>query len=238
MVNAQKAPTPTLNSKNQKSKALSLLQLLDPNLTEIASLSYRFRVAHKIAQAVISMHACGLMHKGIKSQNILFFGTEDSINNTLEGKTAPKYPHIMESPYISGFSYSRPDESRAFSDTKNTENIYLHPAYLQNKLERYKTSYDLYSLGFVLIEIARWVPIEEFYKQDRKQNRCSDLGQFKTLMLARAEKLGFIMGDIYRDVVLYCLTCDFEDEDSTKGRVKYIEEINERVVLRLQKCVA
>jgi hypothetical protein len=79
-VDAQKAAIPTLNSRNQKSKVLSLLQLLDPNLTEIASLSYRFRVAHKIAQAVTSMYARGWMHKGIKSENIPFLGTEDSIN--------------------------------------------------------------------------------------------------------------------------------------------------------------
>jgi hypothetical protein len=79
-VDAQKAAIPTLNSSNQKSKVLSLLQLLDPNLTEIASLSYHFRVAHKIAQAVTSTYARGWMHKGIKSQNIRFFGTEDSIN--------------------------------------------------------------------------------------------------------------------------------------------------------------
>lgn len=39
-------------------------------------------------------------------------------------------------------------------------------------------------------------------------------------MLAKAKKLAFGVGDIYIDMVVYCLTYDFEDGDSAEGRRK------------------
>ena len=73
--------------------------------------------------------------------------------------------------------------------------------------------------------IDRWVP------------QKPDIAQFKEVVLAKAKKLAFAVGDIYTDIVVYCLTYDFEDEDSAEGRLKYIEEVKEKIVLRLLKCV-
>jgi serine/threonine protein kinase len=226
---------PILNHRMEQTKVLSLLDLiLEPKTTEIGSLTHRFHLARKIAQAITSMHACGWMHKGVKSKNTIFLGTQGFMQATLRGISSEGSPNIMESPYLSGFSYARPDENRAFSDAKDNENLYLHPQYLQHKQNRYRMSYDLYSLGLVLFEIARWAPIEKFWKQDQ----CSDLTQFGSLMLARAKKLGFCVGDTYRDVVVYCLSHVFEDEDSEQGRIQYVEEVNENVILKLQECKA
>ena len=88
------------------------------------------------------------MHKGLGDESILV--------PTRDG--TPDYSQ----PYISGFEYSRPDEEDLTSTaTDNAWPVYTHPDYMGVDRERYRKTFDMYSMGIILLEIAWWKPADE-----------------------------------------------------------------------------
>lgn len=69
------------------------------------SLGWRFHLAKKLARSVIFLHACGWIHKNIRSEYVLFFPDPQhpQIRRTYDGMG---YEH----PFILGYEYSRPDD--------------------------------------------------------------------------------------------------------------------------------
>jgi len=148
---------------HQSTRPTSLLELLRDQSTdaEIPSLTDRIALARRIAECIERLHAVNWLHKGLRSNNILFFsdtGARDIDFNL---------------PYLSGFDYSRPAQNEDMTE-KPPENaasdLYRHPR-VQGSGNRetasaggFKKSYDLYSLGVILLEIAYWQPIDEVLK--------------------------------------------------------------------------
>ncbi|KAF2269646.1 hypothetical protein CC78DRAFT_452780 [Lojkania enalia] len=127
-------------------KPTSLFERL---LDKPPTLQERIRIARRLARCLMHLHAVNWLHKGIRSSNILF---ADS------GSEVPK------DIYISGLEYARPDEA-GLTNTAPVEDLswgeYLHPGYLgPNRRKGYRKTYDIYSLGIVLLEIAHWRPAE------------------------------------------------------------------------------
>jgi hypothetical protein len=94
------------------------------------------------------------MHKSLSSHNILFF------------PSIPGTPRALNDPYIVGFDYSRKDVAgeptqRLARDTDT--DIYRHPDCLEEDYAGFHKSYDVYSLGLILFEIAKWRPIKEAF---------------------------------------------------------------------------
>jgi hypothetical protein len=88
------------------------------------------------------------LHKGLGDESILV--------PTRDG--TPDYSQ----PYISGFEYSRPDEEDLTSTaTDNAWPVYTHPDYMGVDRERYRKTFDMYSMGIILLEIAWWKPADE-----------------------------------------------------------------------------
>jgi serine/threonine protein kinase len=135
-----------------------------PNSTaDMPSLTDRITLMRLLSETVERLHAVDWLHKGLRSANILFFlkkgeNGEDEIN--------------YADPYISGFDYSRPATSDDMTE-RPTDNawadIYRHPMVQStgnreessSTRESYKKSFDLYSLGIVLLEIAYWKTIDQ-----------------------------------------------------------------------------
>jgi hypothetical protein len=70
----------------------------------------------------------------------------------------PTSPASIKNPYIIGFDHSRPDDLYSLSTGPGEKAEYLdyqHPEYIK-KPQRYRAEFDYYSLGIVLLEIARW----------------------------------------------------------------------------------
>lgn len=102
----------------------------------------RFQAAQNLASSLIYLHAAGWLHKDLRSANVVILGN----HNQQEGSS---------SVYISGFEYARPEEGYTSTMPGDDENIYFHPDYrLQD--HGYKRSYDFYSLGIILLELAYW----------------------------------------------------------------------------------
>lgn len=138
--------------KSQSNAALptSLFSLLT---SRPVGLRKRVSIALQLSQCLILFHSVNWLHKGLRSANVLFF-EED--------------PKQSVRPYISGFEYSR----RSTGDVTSTgppEDIewamYVHPEYLgSGRPHGFKQTYDMYSLGVILIEVACWQKIVDILR--------------------------------------------------------------------------
>ena len=186
------------------------------------SLEQRLLLAQQLASSVYSFGLVRWFHKDFNSRNVVFF--QDS---------SPAASIMLDTPFITGFSISRPDDIKQRSLNKDLEAraIYLHPdlrAPDPEKRPQYHRKYEIYSLGLLLYEIGIWNTI------DRAVNITLLPAEFKKKAVDRCTKdLPFFVGTKYRDVVLRCLTCaDTGSEDNESS----LDTLYWSVVLELAKC--
>ncbi len=121
------------------------------------SLSQRVALASKLCATVLNLHAVNWLHKGIYSDNVVFhFNAEEG--------AAQGLGYDPERPVLSGFEFSRPDGTLTTSrDVDIVWDLYRWPGIQrQRPMERNsKKTYDLYSLGLVLLEIAHWEKLQK-----------------------------------------------------------------------------
>lgn len=113
-------------------------------------LDYRFRLAHGVAEAVLSVHALKMVHKNIRSSNILLL--------------KPRGTDTMQigNPFLINWAKLRSTDmpSSMVGDQNWLKDIYRHPRRqgLQPD-QRYNMGHDIYSLGVCLLEIGLWEPL-------------------------------------------------------------------------------
>ncbi|KAL9087158.1 MAG: hypothetical protein Q9165_006809 [Trypethelium subeluteriae] len=115
------------------------------------SLNSRIDLACRLSESLLHLHAVNWLHKGFRSDCILF-------------TAAGNRDFILSDVLISGFEFSRPALPDAMTVTHVfplEQDLYRHPDLLDPEPARSKKSYDIYSLGLVLAEIAMWQPVEE-----------------------------------------------------------------------------
>ncbi|KAH8164741.1 hypothetical protein CIB48_g3512 [Xylaria polymorpha] len=207
---------------------LKAIMLSDRRLKLVRDLGARIAVARALAMTFFRLHQIGWVHKSFRSENVLFVDT--IVNNQ----------HDLGTPYICGFDFSRPDIPDALSEVVPTQllhlqsarerSLYRHPDLRQHggadleddenddivRRHRYRKSYDTYSLGVVLVEIALWHPVTKLIKQDESPTDFHD-----RLLTEIVPELRYRMGRAYHDVVNKCLRGQFGDEG-----VDQIDEIS------------
>ena len=176
---------------------VSLLKLILDS--EKPSLTKRVVLAHAIASCVMYLHSVNWLHKGLRSNNIIFF--------TPEG-TVPSY----SKPLIGGFEYARPDlpdEETEPPPRLSEHDIYRHPAVLARTTSRSQKSHDIYSLGIVLVEIAYWKRIDEIMQIPQAPEKAVKAQVRKVReSLLQGDYFRCIEGDVgevYAAVVKKCL---------------------------------
>lgn len=175
-------------------KPTSLRSLIEasnvPNpAVEIPSLTDRVNLMRLLAETVERLHAVDWLHKGLRSSNILFFEKAGE-----DGTPTINYAD----PYVSGFDYSRPatsDELTEHPTDNPAADIYRHPTVQSNANrevssghESYKKSYDLYSLGIVLLEIAYWKTIDHILGIDIVTARPKQTWPVKARLLIKEKQ--------------------------------------------------
>lgn len=129
------------------------------NSAMMPTLTDRLQLARELVTSVFLFHTSDWLHKNICSDNVLFFSTD----------AAP--PSTVHNPFLVGFEYSRPDTKDSWPYDDDPEfDIYRHPIYLGIRQLGFRKAYDVYSLGLVLMEIAKWRPLKYIYTRFAWEN--------------------------------------------------------------------
>ncbi|KAH7343046.1 prion-inhibition and propagation-domain-containing protein [Rhexocercosporidium sp. MPI-PUGE-AT-0058] len=180
---------------------------------KVPSLEVRFRLARSLSIALYQLQCAGWVHRKISSYNVIFFRdrSTDELN--------------LDHPFLVGWQYSRPDDQRRiFPSEQGNEGIgdldmYVHRLRLatggHGRYPRFRKSFDIYSLGIILIEIAFWEPIialtdEEERKSMESMAKTISSGDrarvwWKSILTTAEDELAPEMGIAYQDAVLFCL---------------------------------
>lgn len=217
---------------------ISLFELLSsspkPRVTE------RVKVAHAIANCLLYLHSVNWLHKGLRSHNIVFFPSYKVVN----GKK--KLSIDYGKPYLSGFDFARParaDEMTEIPGDNGAYNMYRHP-HTQGQgfgpRESFRKSFDIYSLGVVLVELAHWRTVDKVLGVEKGGLRV--MGRVRGMLLEeeKMDDVGGAMGELYEGAVRVCVQGGEElgleegvDElgDFGAGRVslKFYEDVVKRL---------
>ncbi|KAK3678204.1 hypothetical protein LTR78_002300 [Recurvomyces mirabilis] len=206
------------------------------------SLSDRISLAKRLATSINYVHTLDFVHKNVRPENFLNF--LDSPQSDLG------------SCYLIGFEQIRSADGKTYlrGDDAWEKNIYRHPErqgpYPQ---EAHNMQHDIYSLGICLLEVGLWSSFVLHGEDGQVQGAGQALGlsldelrrklvrrpaSIKDHLVALAKReLPSLIGNIYTDVVVTCLTCldddneefgeceDHEDADGVFVGVKYIEQV-------------
>ena len=177
-------------------KPVSLLELI--RTTKIPSLTQRRALAQAISESLMYLHSVNWLHKGIRSDNVVFF-------------VQPGSKAVLTEPILSGFEYARPDTTGEMTEPtpRYSENdVYKHPHTLSIARPRSTKSDDVYSMGVVLIEIAHWRSIADMVglPKDTKAARVM-MRKVRGMLLEREflEGIEGVAGDLYEEAVRKCL---------------------------------
>ncbi|TVY16888.1 hypothetical protein LARI1_G004125 [Lachnellula arida] len=197
-----KAPS---SSSSNLNTLISSTDLRTPDLGD------RFKLAQTLAIALWSLHSLDWLHKSLCTSNILFFPSTFSASATRSTAVAASIPDIS-SPFLLGFDASRPDgmgEMSVASKNPAASDLHRHPNSL-NGISRkpYCKSYDIYSLGLVLLEIGLWKVLQTYHKPHYSAERFKD----KIVVQNLVPNLSSKTGRLYKEVVERCL---FAKEDLT-----------------------
>jgi len=190
----------------------SLRELLEDQSFQPPSLTMRVSLMRTIAQAVEKLHSVNWLHKGLRSENIIFFHCQ----NQADPSASTDGPDLNE-PYLTGFDYSRAEDAVSMSSNAPkavSEDLYRHPG-VQGGPPRegsrrlgYKKRHDIYSLGVVLSEIAHWKPVEDILGvEDRSKVKVKDVISVRSKLLGKEnmDRARFLVGVAVAEALSACL---------------------------------
>ena len=192
---------------------------------KMPSLTERRQLALAITQSLMYLHSVNWLHKGIRSNNIVFFHPPDSSTS------------ILQEPILSGFEYARPDLTGEWTEPTpkySEDDIYKHPQTLGGARLRSKKSDDVYSLGIVLVEIAHWRSIADILcvPQDSRAARAMVRGARDMLLEPSfLEDIEGLVGQMWKEAVRKCLVGGQE-----LGLVKNADETDPEVGASLHEA--
>jgi hypothetical protein len=186
----------------------------------LPTLEERYRLAHALADGVLSLLSVSWVHKSLCSWNILLFRSR-----TVQGKID------FGQPLIVGFGVSRREKPAEITiDTRNLDSplhLWQHPDLRGSTHVRFQPNYDIYSLGLVLFEIAMWQDLPSFDADEDLQ----------TYVLNHSGVVAHRMGTPYRDAMVACLDDDFRWDEASVSGEKMALAFADDVVAKLLLCV-
>ncbi|KAM0720814.1 hypothetical protein Q7P37_003099 [Cladosporium fusiforme] len=172
------------------------------------TLRTKVAIAQQLTQWLMYLHVVNWMHKGLRSASVLFF--PEGSDSAYLGK-----------PFVTGFEFSRAaNQNTTFGPTADDiqRAFYVHPDYLGFKRQfGFLKTYDMYSLGVILIELAYWQPISEVYNLTKPATQddselepaISDIKKFRLQTLSGENRIlhqiSMTMGDSYSEATKACL---------------------------------
>ncbi|KAJ6168102.1 hypothetical protein N7497_000945 [Penicillium chrysogenum] len=169
------------------------------------TLAQRISLAWKLASSLQYLHLADWLHKGIHSGNVIFLFDKEAFD--------------VEKPILSGFEYSRPESNKTTSRSVDPKwDIYRWPG-IQNeapKTTNSRKTYDTYSFGLILLEIAHWQPLHKIMCLKRWPEPSSQDARIRAWLLGEERfppfkgtnpllELRNIAGDKYWKAATRCL---------------------------------
>ena len=122
--------------------------------TQRPSLNRRIAIAINLAETVLQLHTSGWLHKCIRPENVLFFKS-----GLDEWESSDDFPPA----YLGGYEYARADNPLEVTEAPSAQRHsqpYRHPLSIGQGRFSFSKSFDLYSLGCVLLELGFWTPLQ------------------------------------------------------------------------------
>lgn len=165
------------------------------------SISQRVDLALKLCSTVLNLHAVNWLHKGVLSANVILpltspssYGEPGHTNDMLNELERYGYWDEPREPLLSGFEYSRPEHSQTTARTLDTAwDLYRWPSIQREHPtdQNSRKTYDLYSLGLMLLEIGHWQPLHEILHlsvRDAEVKRKEEIHALEIGEVKRREK--------------------------------------------------
>lgn len=189
------------------------------------SLNDRYRLAVRLATAVLYVHTAKVVHKNIRPENIIQLDSSPTGTTT---DLPPKFPHALGNMFLMGFDLARKEGgvSARTGDNEWHKNIYRHPQRNGVHLEvDFNMLHDIYSLGVVFLEIALWRSFvlervdqsgnPEFVENpdacrffDKKTGYLKTPLEIQKAFIRKAQDLvAPALGEKFREIILMCLQC-------------------------------
>ena len=211
------------------------------------SLNERKCISLSLAETVLQLHTAGWLHKGLRSDNILYL---DLGNSKWEDGTA-------QGPFLAGYDYARPSNADTEKTPESPElELYRHPLAQGPARPNFNKSFDLFALGCVLLELALWRSLKDVLTEiglqlydHRNKDRSywsqsgygrslewMQINEAKAQLLQNDQKGGqladvaFHAGETFKEVILLCLYASHDDPDDEDL------EIQKLIVEKLKDC--
>lgn len=167
------------------------------------SISERVELALKLCSTVLNLHAVNWLHKGVLSANVMLpFPRVQHIRgpggSDMQVPVNFKHNRFWDDapePLLSGFEYSRPENSQTTARSLDTAwDLYRWPSIQREHPtdQNSRKTYDLYSLGLMLLEIGHWQPLEEALhlvgSRDREAKKKDEIAAREKGEVKRREK--------------------------------------------------
>jgi serine/threonine protein kinase len=180
-----------------------------------------------MAETVLQLHTTGWPHKGIRSENVLFFAAQ-----------AAELAEVAEQKaYLVGFEYARPDSKAGAAvtqlpDTPADTDLYRHPDARGALRKSYRKHFDLCSLGCLLLELVLWKPLIKVMTDDRDEGpdrstkslepngseiQSSSLGSLNFAADKRLQlEVKRHVGPVFCEAIIRCFASGADDDSSLK----------------------
>lgn len=228
---------PTDNGVSSNTPPISLFDLLSspkPRVTE------RIRLAHAVANCLLYLHSVNWLHKGLRSHNIVFFPAPT------DGKSGKPINIDWSKPYLSGFDFARPARAGEMTEVPShvpLYNIYRHPStqgFGFGPRESFRKSFDIYSFGVILVELAHWKTVDKILGIEINKVRLVAKIRDALLEERYIADVGANMGEIFEEATRKCIFGgkelgieDTDDETNDAVAAKLSMSFYEDVVKKL-----
>ncbi|KAL4745230.1 prion-inhibition and propagation-domain-containing protein [Aspergillus terricola var. indicus] len=198
-------------------------------LYALPSLMSRYKLAAALAQSLYTFMLSRWHHEQFNSLHIAFL-----VERPIDEDSHKFVPLDISSPIVGGFVVSRPDslnEPSISADLTDHEQLYLHPTLRNAKtksrdteMPRFQRAHEIYSFGLLLAEIGFWNSISRVAELGAKQLETRQANgtvltpkDFKDAVVKMCQTdLTCWMGEMYRDVAVYCLTIEEAGDDEAE----------------------
>lgn len=168
----------------------------DTDHSNVPCLEDRFRLALNLATNLLHVHAKGLTHRNINSNNIVFANQ----SGPQESDSKPWTEGAIRKPYLLSWDHCAENTSISQQEILISK-IYRHPDIERGQRSAYRPVHDVYSLGLVLLEVGLWMPLNKLWKT--KYGRSDFKARLQSIY---AKKLTAKCGRGYTSAVEYCLS--------------------------------